>query len=157
MKKLPLLVLSVSVIALTAKQASEFNLRIEQVMTSQELINTGVSNLTISQRRALDAWLNRYTAKVVAVASKTSSERYPPPVLSSHCNPAIESTIAGDFNGWEGETIFKLDNGQIWQQAEYAYTYSYSYRPEVTIYQVRGGCRMKVQDEDETILVRRIK
>src|SRR6266446_5818104 len=157
MKKLPLLVLSLSVIALTAKQANEFNLRIEQVMTSQELVNTGVSNLTTLQRRALDAWLNRYTGRVVAVASKTSSERYSPPVLSSHCDPAIESTIAGDFNGWEGETIFKLDNGEIWQQAEYAYMYSYSYRPEVTIYHTGGGCRMKVEDEDETILVKRIK
>jgi len=58
---------------------------------------------------------------------------------------------------WEGETIFKLDNGQIWQQAEYAYTYSYAYRPDVTIYQTTAGCRMKVEDEDETIIVERIK
>lgn len=73
------------------------------------------------------------------------------------CTPAIESTIAGEFQGWDGETIFKLDNGQIWQQAEYDYMYSYSYRPEVTIYQTSSGCRMKVEDEEETVLVRRIK
>ena len=77
--------------------------------------------------------------------------------VSSGCSPAIETTISGDFNGWDGETIFKLDNGQIWQQAEYDYTYSYSYRPDVTIYAVSGGCRMKVEDEDETIMVKRVK
>jgi hypothetical protein len=75
----------------------------------------------------------------------------------SNCSPAIESTISGDFNGWEGETIFKLSNGQIWQQAEYDYMYSYSYMPEVTIYSTSGGCTMKVEDEDDTILVKRIK
>jgi hypothetical protein len=59
---------------------------------------------------------------------------------------------------WLGcETIFKLDNGQIWEQAEYAYMYSYSYRPDVTIYQTNSGCRLKVEGDEETILVKRIK
>jgi len=79
------------------------------------------------------------------------------PRLDAGCAPAIESSISGEFHGWDGETIFKLDNGQIWQQAEYDYTYSYSYRPDVTIYQTRAGCRMKVEDEDDTIMVERIK
>ena len=73
------------------------------------------------------------------------------------CSPAIESAISGEFHGWDGETIFKLDNGQIWQQAEYDYTYSYSYHPDVTIYQTSAGCRLKVEDEEETIIVKRIK
>jgi hypothetical protein len=68
----------------------------------------------------------------------------------------VESTIKGDFEGWDGETIFQLDNGQIWQQAEYDYMYSYQYRPDVTIYQTSDGCKMKVEDEDETIEVKRI-
>jgi hypothetical protein len=79
------------------------------------------------------------------------------PAPATGCTPAIESTISGTCEGWSGETVFKLDNGQIWQQAEYDYTYSYAYRPTVTIYQTRAGCRMKVEDEDETLLVKRIK
>ncbi len=31
----------------------------------------------------------------------------------------IECKIDGAFEGWEGETIVKLTNGQIWQQSEY--------------------------------------
>jgi hypothetical protein len=81
---------------------------------------------------------------------------YTPPTLSS-CSPAIESSISGDFNGWEGETIFKLNNGQIWQQAEYDYEYNYDYNPEATIYETSAGCRMKVEGEEETVLVKRIK
>lgn len=79
------------------------------------------------------------------------------PRTSAACAPAVESTISGEFHGWDGETIFKLDNGQIWEQAEYDYMYSYAYRPEVTIYESSAGCRMKVEDEEETVLVRRLK
>jgi hypothetical protein len=94
-----------------------------------------------------------------ASALKPKPQMMPPIVPRSYggCSPAIESSISGDFHGWDGETIFKLDNGQIWQQAEYDYTYSYSYHPDVTIYETRAGCRIKVEDEEETILVKRIK
>lgn len=77
--------------------------------------------------------------------------------LRNGCSPPIESAISGDVEGWDGETIFKLDNGQIWQQAEYDYTYFYEFHPDVTIYSTSGGCRMKVEDEDDTIIVKRIK
>ena len=33
----------------------------------------------------------------------------------------IESQIDGEFEGWEGETVFVLTNGQIWQQSSYDY------------------------------------
>jgi hypothetical protein len=138
---------------------SHLTIKAEDVMTAQELKDTGLSSLTSTQRKSFDEWLNRYTNTVYNIATnqnvKESNAR--PTEVRGVCAPAVESTIAGEFNGWEGETIFKLDNGQIWQQVDYSYTYSYSYRPDVTIYQVSGGCRMKVEDEDETIMVKRIK
>lgn len=70
---------------------------------------------------------------------------------------AIESTIEGDFEGWEGETLFKLVNGQIWQQSAYAYTYHYAYRPKVVIINSGGGYMMKVDGVDSTVSVVRIK
>lgn len=75
----------------------------------------------------------------------------------SDCTPAIESEIAGEFNGWDGESVFKLTNGQIWEQAEYDYEYEYDFMPEVIIYPTNRGCRMKVEGVDSTILVRRVK
>jgi len=88
---------------------------------------------------------------------KTQVRLRSPEGFSSSCSPTVEATIAGNFNGWDGESVFKLDNGQIWQQAEYSYMYSYAYRPEVTIYHTSAGCKMKVEDEEETVLVERIK
>jgi len=29
---------------------------------------------------------------------------------------AIVTRLAGDYDGWNGKTVFKLENGQIWQQ-----------------------------------------
>jgi len=146
-----------AIVVLTAvlvAQTPGLQLKIDQVMSQREMQETGVSSLTPTQRRALDDWLNRYTARVLKAALTSDSE-----TLSgrSSCSPAIETRTSGDIEGWSGETVFKLDNGQIWEQAEYSYTYFYAYRPEVTIYQTSSGCRMKVEDEDETILVRRIK
>ena len=69
----------------------------------------------------------------------------------------IESHIDGDFEGWEGETIFKLSNGQIWQQVSYSYTYHYSYSPKVIIFQKNGAYHMSVKGVNNTIQVRRLK
>jgi hypothetical protein len=30
----------------------------------------------------------------------------------------ITSRLEGAFTGWDGQTIFKLDNGMIWEQAD---------------------------------------
>jgi len=48
-------------------------------------------------------------------------------------------------------------NVQIWQQEEYAYTYTYKYMPGVTIYRASSGWKMKVDGMDKDIRVRRIK
>ena len=69
----------------------------------------------------------------------------------------IESRIEGAFKGWDGETVFKLENGQIWQQATYAYTYHYAFRPTVMIIKTDGGYRMKVDGVSGTIFVKRLK
>ncbi len=142
---------------LGSAQTAPTQLKIEQVMTPQEVRDTGVSSLNAPQKVALNAWLNRYTQRVFQATVHQDRNTPTDATSTSPCAYAIESTISGDFEGWSGETVFKLDNGQIWEQAEYAYMYSYSYRPSVTIYPINSGCRMKVEDESETILVRRIK
>ena len=69
----------------------------------------------------------------------------------------VQSRIDGDFNGWDGETIFVLQNGQIWQQAAYDYVYEYAYSPSVIVYPVSGGYRLRVDGLDKTIPVQRLK
>jgi hypothetical protein len=72
-------------------------------------------------------------------------------------NDLIESQIDGDFEGWEGETIVKLMNGQIWQQSEYYYHYHYAFMPEVLIYKSGGFWKMRVEGVDKAVGVTRLK
>lgn len=68
---------------------------------------------------------------------------------------AIKSIIISDFNGWSGDTIFELQNGQIWKQDKYQYKYFYAYRPDVLIVKVSGHHIMTVKGK--SIRVKRIK
>lgn len=70
----------------------------------------------------------------------------------------MESRIDGEFKGWEGETIYPLTNGQIWQQNRYHYHYHYAYNPIVWIYRSGGGYKMHVVgDTDQDVSVIRIQ
>jgi hypothetical protein len=147
-----LILFAIRVIAIPPAQITA-----DGAMTAQEMRETGISSLTVTQKQAFNAWLTKYTLRVINLTLKQNTEVPSSATVKTSCTPAVESTIAGDIEGWDGETIFKLDNGQIWQQAAYDYTYFYAYRPEVTIYATTAGCRMKVEDESETVLVKRLK
>ncbi len=71
----------------------------------------------------------------------------PAPVSGS----VVESRIDGEFQGWDGDTVFRLLNGQIWTQASYSYSYHDAYDPQVLIYPSNGGWRMRVDGVSQTI------
>ncbi len=132
----------------TVAALAQETLSIEQVMTPEELKSTGVTSLSPAQRVELNRWLNQYTLGIMMAKKKNGED----------CNLVIESRIDGDFNGWDGETIYKLSNGDIWQQASYHYHYHYAYAPKVTIYPSGLGCDMLVDgDHDRPIAVRKLK
>lgn len=84
-------------------------------------------------------------------------EDFDEPVLCEKIKNVIETQIDGEFEGWEGETIFKMMNGQIWQQSSYSYLYHYAYCPNVLIYKTSTGFFMKVEGVDEKISVVQLK
>ena len=69
----------------------------------------------------------------------------------------IESKIDGESEGFEGDTIFKLMNGQIWQQIDGKYKYKYKYMPRVTIISNGNSGKMSIEGIDKTIKVVRIR
>jgi hypothetical protein len=68
----------------------------------------------------------------------------------------IQGQIAGAFNGYNGGAIFRLTNGQTWQQRRYRYKYKYKYRPRVRIYEEQGRKMMEFDCMDEPIEVVRV-
>ncbi|EAQ97416.1 hypothetical protein [Congregibacter litoralis] len=75
----------------------------------------------------------------------------------SSASSIIRSTIDGEFEGFEGDTIVKLSNGQVWQQTEYLYHYHYSYMAEVTIFFSSGTHRMLVEGIGKPVAVVRLR
>ena len=68
-----------------------------------------------------------------------------------------ESQITDTYEGWDGETAYKLTNGQVWQQARYFYYYNYSYMPRVKIYETSGRYEMEVGNNNFLAEVKRIR
>jgi hypothetical protein len=69
----------------------------------------------------------------------------------------MKTCIEGSFEGWDGDTVFNLCNGQTWQQASYSYTYHYAYRPDAFICAVGGGYKMWVEGIDKSVYVVRLR
>ncbi len=69
----------------------------------------------------------------------------------------IETQIEDDFEGWDGETVVKLLNGQIWEQTEYYYEYHYSFMPNVLIYKSGLSYKMRVDGIAKAVGVVRLK
>jgi hypothetical protein len=79
---------------------------------------------------------------------------YPKPTVMQS---VIESQVDGDFEGWEGETVVKLMNGQIWLQTEYHYEYHYAFMPDVLVYQTSSGWKMRVEGTRQAVGVTQLK
>jgi hypothetical protein len=65
--------------------------------------------------------------------------------------------IASEFHGFDGHSIFKFDNGRIWEQSEYKYSYHYAYRPNALVVEGINGTELHVDGMSETIKVRQIR
>lgn len=77
--------------------------------------------------------------------------------LSDAGQRVIDTNIDGYFEGWHGNSIFVLMNGQIWQQSSYDYAFHYSYYPRVIIYKSGSVSKMHVEGLNKDINVIRLK
>lgn len=66
------------------------------------------------------------------------------------------ANISGPFHGVSGETIFRLDNGQVWQQRRYQYEYMYAYRPAARVYSSGSSTFIEVQGMSSAVEVVRV-
>lgn len=69
----------------------------------------------------------------------------------------VESYIISDFNGLKHGNIYKLANGQIWEQTEYWIWVWIWINPSVLIWNDNEIYRMNIEGIDHPVTVRRIK
>lgn len=71
----------------------------------------------------------------------------------------LVSRIVGDFDGWWGDTQFRLENGQVWVQAQSGRKrYKGPPNPKVTIRRrALGSYRLQVEGSNKTVRVKRLE
>ena len=84
---------------------------VEKLMSAEQFEAAGLHRLTPAEREALDRWLVSYTAEEAPEMLRSNPE-----VRAAEEAIRIEARINPPFNGWTGDTIFYLDNGQVWRQ-----------------------------------------
>ena len=135
-------------------------LPLNELITQEEQKAIGVSKLSTTEKENLRIlFIEKYLLGfeegekqgIQQAAEYFAREKYP------STGDIIESQIDGDFEGWEGETIVKLMNGQIWQQTEYYYHYHYAFMPEVLIFKYDSGYKMKVDGVERSVGVTQLR
>jgi len=67
-----------------------------------------------------------------------------------------DTYISDEFEGWDGDTIYELDDGTNWELVSYVYSYSYSYRPQATIWRDGGRYYLEVENMSDKQEVRQV-
>lgn len=149
---------------------------VRNVITVSEFDQTGLDKLAPAQLAAFNNWLNQYlstqrvsaappsTAMSPAVSKATVSAAagFGADTMPRKENPAtperIETRMTGVFTGWTGNTVFTLENGQVWQQAGTGYFTNVRLdHPQVVIKKLGFGYLLTLPGHGETVFVRRIK
>ena len=96
---------------------------LEERMSEAQFKSFGLDKLSAEELRGLNEWLQQRGPATAAAGSAV-------PAVAADQDPrlgfrgkasdrvTVNARIVGEFTGWSGNTIFKLDNGQEWQQAE---------------------------------------
>lgn len=120
-------VLTAVTVALSVQAQSGFS-SLEEQMTGKEFKAAGLTKLTQEELDALNAWIRQHSlgtldtpaaAAAVAgapVSTAPSDDRRGFSDGDDKDDSPIRSPIVGEFDGWDGQTVFKLENGMIWVQ-----------------------------------------
>ena len=71
---------------------------------------------------------------------------------------ALRSRHVGEFRGWSGDTLFRLENGQLWQQASPGRFFKVVQQPVITIERgALGSYWLSVEGANSRVRVKRIE
>ena len=117
---------------------------VKKAMTPDDYAAAGLQKLDPAEREKLDAFIRSYVTKsneqvaTAAVDKAVKENKVSAPEV-------IESRIVGPFNGYNGHTVFTLENGQRWAQSQRDSAYFPKIdSPPVVIVKAGFGYRMHI-------------
>lgn len=87
---------------------------LQQRMSAVDFRAAGLDKLSPQELAHLEAWL---AAHPVVKTRMVSSSGKPVFYADNTKRQKIDTHIQGHFGGWQGQSQFTLDNGQVWKQA----------------------------------------
>ena len=120
MTKTTLLLAGLGLLFLSAAQAQQGFSTIEERMTGKEFTAAGLDKLSNEELEALNEWLRSHSVATLENRNQeyVDTRGFENQALASLDDSDVVSRIKGEFSGWNGETVFELENGMIWKQAE---------------------------------------
>jgi hypothetical protein len=101
-------------LVLTAASAQTQPSSLEERMSQADFRAAGLDHLSPEQLKYLNEWLRTHGGAAPGVGPGGTPQFY----ADDSSRDVIEGHIDGTFTGWRGKSVFKLDNGQEWRQAE---------------------------------------
>jgi hypothetical protein len=88
---------------------------IKEVMSPEEFKAAGLNKLSADELQKLDAWLQGYRQVTEQAAEKKATAKAS---AESHAKmDLLVSRVDGSFQGLNGRTIIRLEDGTVWKQA----------------------------------------
>ena len=110
------------------------------------------------RRGLLSGLLGRRESRAPARSDDRFGEEQLEQEVDKSVPESISARIKGEFKGWDGKTVFRLDNGQVWQQRVGGrYRSGTRNNPEVVVERGRFGYYLKLVENGRSVGVRRIR
>lgn len=141
---------------------------LEEQMTGEEFRAAGLEKLSPDELATLNDWIRarslatldapRYSTSG-SLSAETGGGSVEKPDIEEMPREPIVTRIVGSFSGWDGQTVFKLENGMIWTQADKDKFYTQEMQsPTVTIEPALfGAWKLSVEGYDKDCRVERIQ
>ncbi len=128
-----------------ASEEAPFSL--EEELSEEKFEALGLRKLSVNELSELSKWIENHK----------TSQHFDGNTSDSEDDYFLVSEIDGIFEGWSGSTIFRLKNGQIWQQRLSGKWKYYKQAPSVKIKKNFFGYFVMRVDNQKSIGVKRIK
>lgn len=139
-----LVLVSGSTVLLAEEPANQEFPGVKKAMTPADYDAAGLQKLDPAEREKLDAFIRGYVSKsnervaTAAVDKAVKDNKVSAPQV-------VESRIVGPFTGYNGRTVFTLENGQRWAQSQRDSAYFPKIdSPQVIIVKSGFGYRMHI-------------
>ncbi|MFU8831128.1 MAG: hypothetical protein ACNA7J_03120 [Wenzhouxiangella sp.] len=135
-------------------------------MTGREFTQAGLHKLTPEELASLSRWFRQCSlAEYDHQLDDGENQSLPsqpgprPPGIDNMASEAFQSRMVGAFSGSDGNAIFRLENGMIWQQTDgRSFFVPEVENPPVTIKPgALGSWRLTVEGHNRAIRVKRIR